>query len=99
MDKKLRSELQTELAPCSAQRFIDAYAVAHRAKFGEDFIVGTFSSAIGERPGQRRKNDGPMRLAGISSLQRRSTESTQHGQRADGKMRRLESSKPQVLTA
>ena len=44
MDKKLRSELQTELAPCSAQRFIDAYAVAHRAKFGEDFIVGTFSS-------------------------------------------------------
>jgi hypothetical protein len=37
-------------------------------------------------------------LAGISSVQRRSTEPTQHGQRSS-QMRRLRSSEPQVLTA
>jgi hypothetical protein len=80
MDKKLRSGLQTELAPCSAQRFIDAYAVAHRAKFGEDFIVGT-SRRNRRAPGTTAEERWPYRLAGISSLQRRSTEPTQHDQR------------------
>ena len=44
MDQKLRSQLQTELAPCSTQVFMDAYAAAHRAKFGEDFSVMTSPS-------------------------------------------------------
>jgi hypothetical protein len=35
MDNKLRAQLQTELAPCSTQVFMDAYATAHRATFGE----------------------------------------------------------------
>jgi hypothetical protein len=29
MDHKLRAELQTELAPCSMQVFMDTYAAAH----------------------------------------------------------------------
>ena len=44
MDQKLRAQLQTELAPCSTQVFMDAYAAAHRAKFGEDFGVMTSPS-------------------------------------------------------
>jgi 3-phosphoglycerate kinase len=41
MDNKLRAQLQTELAPCSTQVFMDAYAAAHRAKFGKEFGVMT----------------------------------------------------------
>ena len=44
MDKKLRAQLQTELAPCSTQVFMDAYATAHRATFGEEFSVITSPS-------------------------------------------------------
>jgi 3-phosphoglycerate kinase len=44
MDNKLRAQLQTELAPCSTQAFMDAYATAHRAAFGEDFSVITSPS-------------------------------------------------------
>jgi 3-phosphoglycerate kinase len=44
MDNKLRAQLQMELAPCSTQVFMDAYAAAHRAKFGEDFSVVTSPS-------------------------------------------------------
>ena len=44
MDHKLRAQLQMELAPCSTQVFMDAYAAAHRAKFGEDFSVVTSAS-------------------------------------------------------
>ena len=44
MDDKLRAQLQVELAPCSTQAFMDAYAAAHRAKFGEDFAVVTSPS-------------------------------------------------------
>jgi hypothetical protein len=44
MDNKLRAELQAELAPCSTQVFMDAYAAAHRAKFGEDFGIVTSPS-------------------------------------------------------
>ena len=44
MDQKLRAQLQTELAPCSTQVFMDAYAAVHRAKFEEDFGVMTSPS-------------------------------------------------------
>ena len=44
MDHELRAQLQTELAPCSTQVFMDAYAAAHRARFGEDFAVTTSPS-------------------------------------------------------
>ena len=38
------AELQTELAPCSTQAFMNAYAAAHRVKFGEDFSIVTSPS-------------------------------------------------------
>jgi 3-phosphoglycerate kinase len=44
MDHQLRAQLQMELAPCSTQVFMDAYAAAHRAQFGEDFAVTTSPS-------------------------------------------------------
>ena len=44
MDDKLRAELQTELASCSTQAFMNAYAAAHRVKFGEDFSIVTAPS-------------------------------------------------------
>jgi hypothetical protein len=31
IDEKLRAHLQVELAPCSTQAFMDAYAAAHHA--------------------------------------------------------------------
>ena len=39
MDDALREELHRELAPCSMQAFFDAYAEAHRERFGEDWIA------------------------------------------------------------
>jgi hypothetical protein len=39
MDDEIRERLQAELAPCSDQVFIDAYAQAHEATFGEVFCV------------------------------------------------------------
>jgi hypothetical protein len=44
MDHKLRAKLQTELAPCSTQVFMDTYAAAHRETFGQDFSVMTSPS-------------------------------------------------------
>jgi hypothetical protein len=44
MDDKLRAQLQAELAPCSTQAFMDAYAAAHRAKFGKEFSIATSPS-------------------------------------------------------
>lgn len=38
MDDDLREELHRQLAPCSAQRFFEAYAEAHEMKFGEPFV-------------------------------------------------------------
>ena len=37
MDDDLREELHHYLAPCSNQRFFEAYAEAHETKFGESF--------------------------------------------------------------
>lgn len=39
MDDELREELHNKLAPCSDQDFMDAYAEAHQAKFGEQFEI------------------------------------------------------------
>ena len=39
MDDDLREQLNTELAPCSDQEFVDAYAEAHEEKFNEVFTV------------------------------------------------------------
>lgn len=35
MDEEIMEELNEELAPCSNQKFFDAYAAAHELKFGE----------------------------------------------------------------
>ena len=39
MDDDLREELHLDLAPCTEQEFLDAYAEAHKAKYGEEFHV------------------------------------------------------------
>jgi len=37
MDDEIRERLHMELAPCSEQEFLDAYAKAHREKYGSEF--------------------------------------------------------------
>lgn len=39
MDNEIRENLHTELAPCSAGDFLQAYETAHLAKFGKNFVV------------------------------------------------------------
>jgi len=39
MDDDLREELHLDLAPCTEQEFMSAYADAHKAKYGEEFRV------------------------------------------------------------
>ena len=39
MDDEIREELNSELAPCSEQEFIDAYVKAHAEKYGEEFEI------------------------------------------------------------
>lgn len=39
MDDDLREYLHSQIAPCGDQEFLDAYAEAHLAKFGEEFQV------------------------------------------------------------
>jgi hypothetical protein len=39
MDDDLREQIHAELAPCTGQEFVDAYAKAHEAKFGEVWCV------------------------------------------------------------
>lgn len=39
MDDDIREELHRELAPCTAQEFLDAYVDRHFEKYGEDFTV------------------------------------------------------------
>ena len=36
MDDELREEIHAELAPCTDQKFFDAYAARHAEKYGED---------------------------------------------------------------
>lgn len=37
MDDEIREQLHNELAPCTRQAFFEAYAKAHKEKYGEDF--------------------------------------------------------------
>ena len=37
MDDEICEQLHAELAPCTEQKFFDAYAKAHKEKFGEEF--------------------------------------------------------------
>ena len=39
MDDDLMERLHDALSPCSEQEFMDAYDVAHKQKFNEDFTV------------------------------------------------------------
>jgi hypothetical protein len=37
MDDELREHIHFEMAPCTEEEFLAAYAVAHEAQFGEAF--------------------------------------------------------------
>lgn len=39
MDDEIREAINREMAPCSEQEFIDAYAKAHTEKYGEEFEI------------------------------------------------------------
>lgn len=40
MDDEIREELNSKMAPCDEQDFVDAYIAAHASKFdGEEFRV------------------------------------------------------------
>ena len=39
MDDDIREQLHRELAPCTNQEFLDAYADRHFEKYGEDSTV------------------------------------------------------------
>lgn len=39
MDEEIREALHQKLAPCSNQRFYNAYCKAHEKKYQEEFIV------------------------------------------------------------
>ena len=39
MDDDIREEVHREMAPCSEQEFMDAYAKAHHEKYGETFEI------------------------------------------------------------
>ena len=41
MDDNIREKLHAELAPCSNQEFLEAYAKEHERKFGEKFPPAT----------------------------------------------------------
>lgn len=39
MDHDICEDIHSDLAPCSDQVFFDVYLVAHREKYGSDFII------------------------------------------------------------
>lgn len=39
MDDEIREELHREIAPCSNQKFFDAYCKKHFKKYGEKFQI------------------------------------------------------------
>lgn len=41
MDDEIRENLHSEITPCTEQEFFTAYAAAHKAQFGEDWILDT----------------------------------------------------------
>lgn len=40
MDPELKAELQSEVQTLSEQAFLDAYMLAHKEKYGKDFLQG-----------------------------------------------------------
>jgi hypothetical protein len=39
MDDDIRERLHADMAPCTAQDFLDAYCRAHLTKYAEPFVV------------------------------------------------------------
>ena len=39
MDDEIREDLHADLAPCTEQEFLDAYAERHVEKYGENFEI------------------------------------------------------------
>jgi hypothetical protein len=39
MDDEIRERLHMEMAPCTAEEFLEAYMKAHKEKFGADFEI------------------------------------------------------------
>jgi len=39
MDDEIRERLHNEMAPCSDADFFEAYKMAHREAFGEEFVA------------------------------------------------------------
>ena len=39
MDDEIREAIHFDIAPCTAQEFVDDYCKRHFEKYGEDFIV------------------------------------------------------------
>ena len=39
MDDEIREDIHNRIAPCTEQEFVDAYVVAHQAKYGEQFDI------------------------------------------------------------
>jgi hypothetical protein len=39
MDDEIREHLHSTILPCTEQEFVDAYLVAHLAKYGTEFVV------------------------------------------------------------
>lgn len=39
MDDEIREQVHHELAPCTAQEFVDRYCELYKEKFGEDFCI------------------------------------------------------------
>ena len=39
MDDEIREAVNSDIAPCTEQEFVDEYCKRHFEKYGEDFIV------------------------------------------------------------
>lgn len=39
MDDAIREDIHAAMAPCTKQAFVDAYCLAHKAKFNADFVL------------------------------------------------------------
>lgn len=39
MDDEIRETLNREIAPCTDLEFLEAYMVAHKDKYGQDFTI------------------------------------------------------------
>lgn len=39
MDDEIREELNSEMAPCSEEAFLEAYKTKHLNKFSEEFVI------------------------------------------------------------